>query len=55
MHELWYKVTTAATVNMIRSYEMAQRLKANGAQVEVVYKYVYLDRVTDKKAKSSKS
>ena len=44
MHELWYKVITPAATNEIRSYEMAKKAAANGAQVEIVYKYKDLDR-----------
>ncbi len=48
MHELWYKVTTAATVNMIRDYATAKNLEKNGAEIEVVYKYSDLDRKSNR-------
>lgn len=44
MHELWYKVTTPAATNEIRSYGMAKKAAANGAKVEIIYKYKDLDR-----------
>lgn len=44
MHELWYKVKTPAATNEIRSYELAKLAAANGAEVEIIYKYKDFDR-----------
>lgn len=49
MHELWYKVVTPYTTNMIRDYELAKQTEKNDAIVEAVYKKVDLDREVNEK------